>query len=173
MALSRGFKHAAPKGKQQLFLKGFNQQKQVALKEGEEAMREEQMKDVFCRGMGQEAMAQNYPKIKDYLNNSNQNVKAINSDFEHLFASGDPSSCPTLQALQVQGSQISPEAVQSISVADGQLSVQEYFDNQAGMINEKLIDRSFMKYNNVIASDQQNHSNRKPLNNQQNAQKNV
>jgi len=42
------------------------------------------MKDVFCRGMGQEAMAQNYPKIRDFLNKSNQNGKGMNSDFENL-----------------------------------------------------------------------------------------
>ena len=75
----------------------MNQQKQGSKKDGEaEAAREDQLKDVFCRGMGQEAMAQNYPKIRDYLNRSNQNrdsAKPINSDFENIFEQyGDSSN---------------------------------------------------------------------------------
>ena len=106
--------------------------------------------------MGQEAMAQNYPKIRDFLNKSNQNGKGMNSDFENfLDYAGGPSKGPAaLQVLQAQkGGQVPQINIQSVkSVADGgQISAAEYFDNQVVVANERLIDRSLM---NVVTSDQ-------------------
>ena len=63
-------------------MKGLGHQKQVSQSKDSEGSAADQLNQVFCRGMGQEAMNENYPKIRDYLNRPNQRRgKPMNSDF--------------------------------------------------------------------------------------------
>jgi len=78
MNLTRG----AKKARQMFIMKGLGHQKQVSQSKDSEGSAADQLNQVFCRGMGQEAMNENYPKIRDYLNRPNQRRgKPMNSDF--------------------------------------------------------------------------------------------